>query len=409
MLDEYIERFRGDILDYIELISFILDGYDNKNLKKIVNQKEIQMMGSREVSDRNRNIVLKNLKTKKNLFIIFNLWNRPSKKRLERKKTESTSEKEYSNLNNNELSEFLYEKIELDGMEETLYFWEKNKSRLIDIQKENLSIVRTKEENINIDSDKEQVKNNEKKHEKERKNWQISNNKLNQKLKKLNEEILRLESEKNFFQKKEQKVSMEFILYKKETALISDKLNKCLSQRDKLNSELIQFREEINRLQEESLKRQEIINIFKEENSKLLASNKAIIKRNEMLEQQKEEKINELELLKKQSADGISLNSNNSEDRIRQINVFLIGKSNFTIEEINKLNKYGIVIIDELSEKLIFEKVKKSSFNIWILDYGTPEWIKLKILRDKYFENRIKVISNHTKLIGELNNNGCIL
>lgn len=407
-----MKKLGGNILEYEELINFILDGYDNKNLKKIVNQKKIKVMGSKEVSDRNRSIILKNLKTKNNLFIIFNLWNSSSKKRHNHKNIELISEENYKEWNNNDLSEFLYNKIEVDGMEETLSFWEENKNKLVNRQKENLIIKKTEKESTSIENDENQMKRNEKKHEKERQKWQISNNKLNQNIKQLSDDILKLESEKKEFQKKEYKISTDFAFYKKETAQINEDLEKSILLREKLKSEIIHLKEEIEKLELENIKKQEIIDEFKEENNKLIVSNKAIIKRNELLEKQKEEKFSEMELRKKQVSHRDELNSTirkSDENPINLIEIILIGKPNFTKVEIDKLDGFGVIIIEELNEKLIFEKVKEASSSIWVLDYGTPEWIKLKILRDQDLKSRIKVISNHTKLIGELKKNGCIL
>jgi hypothetical protein len=283
-----------------DLISFILEGFSNSELKKIILNKRIKIIGIREVNDKTRDIVLKNLKTKSNLFEMYKQWKALKKNLLEHPEIkEFDIDQVINDINLGKLSSFgglsnyLLIMIRIEGFEKATYFWEANKDSLEKTRIVNQIEINDEEKRDNtIDSIKEnylkELEKLEKKQSKERMKWQTNESKMNKLIKQRENEILNLQNDRKDLQKKyantlsELKQNLEN--NKKETKEISN----LITQKERLQKEFEKLRIENNDLKQENIKKYEFIGELKDLN--ILNINE--IKRlNFLIQKQKNDKI----------------------------------------------------------------------------------------------------------------------
>ncbi|WP_414839731.1 hypothetical protein [Carnobacterium sp. TMP28] len=261
-----------------DLISFILEGFSNSELKKIILNKRIKIIGIREVNDKTRDIVLKNLKTKSNLFEIYKQWKNQKNNLVEQPEIkEFDIDQVINDINLGKLSSFrglsnyLLTMIRIEGFEKVTYFWEANKESLEKTRVVNQIEIKNEEKRDNIiDSINKnylkELEKLEKKQFKERIKWQTNESKMNKLIKQRENEISNLQNDKKNLQKKyantlsELKQNLEN--NKKETKEISN----LITQKERLQKEFEKLRMENNDLKQENIKKYEFIGELKDVN-----------------------------------------------------------------------------------------------------------------------------------------------
>lgn len=300
MISKECNIIGSDFLVYEDLIGYILDGYRNNELEKIIRHKRIKIKGIREVNDRTRDIVLKNLKTKRNLFELYQLWKTPKNKLSERSEIhdfnfeEVINNIELGNLSSFEgLTNYLLSMIEIDGFEKAIHFWGINKESLKKIRLNNEIEVEHEEKketdnNIIVKNHQKELETLEKKHSKERLKWQINKTKMDKLIKQRDNEILKLQTDKKELQKKYlntlDELKGKFEIDKKDTT----EMNNLINQRDRLKIEFEKTKTENNNLKQENIKKYEFIAELKATN---MLNISVIKKLNQFIQKQKDDEI----------------------------------------------------------------------------------------------------------------------
>lgn len=418
---------------YEELIGYIIDGYDNSKLQKLVNLKKIRIQGIRDVNDKTRSIVIKNLKTKSNLFEIYKIWNSKKTKEIQLTDVDRNKFEEIllgSTVSKNQtefLSRFLYKMIVTEGIEDTLFFWENNKEKINKLESEKISKIDLKQEKINNDDLIDKRHLNEisrliKKQEKERKNWQNIENNLNKQLQKSKEEILKIQQEVKNYQKK-YNIKLEELnkeLKKGEGDLAE--LVRIKEYKKSAELELLSIKDENRRFHQDSIKKNGIITDL---NLSLKKSEKEINKLNKIVMEIKNN-INYKDISIESDVDTEKVNDNKKNNTT----IFLENiKSNSTLQKVQKnadsknncteIKKQKILVFGDITgldyEETLFEIytsnlmpkdiaiLREEDYKaIWLIKYRFPKKFQRSQVMKNF--NKINVINNFIELEGVYRN-----
>lgn len=283
-----------------DLIIFILEGFSNSELNKIILNKKIKIIGIRDVNDKTRDIVLKNLKTKSNLFEMYKQWKAPKNNLLEHPEIKDFDIDQVINAINlgklsnfGGLSNYLLIMINKEGFEKATYFWEANRDTLEKTRMVNQIEINDEEKRDSIvDSINEnylkELGKLEKKQNKERMKWQTNETKMNKLIQQREKEISNLQNDRKDLQKKYSNTLSELKQNLENNKQETKEISNLMAQKERLQKEFEKIRIENNDLKQENIKKYKFIGELKDAN--ILNTNE--IKRlNFLIQKQKNDKI----------------------------------------------------------------------------------------------------------------------
>lgn len=428
MLDTVMQR-RG-FLVYGELISYILQGYDNDKLKKIIQLKRIKTKGFSVVNDKTRNTVLKNLSTKNNLFELYKIWNAPKNKITESPEDEMSLDDVIKKIDLGEInslegtSMYLSEMIAVKGFEETIIFWTKNKEMLERVR------LKTEEDRVQVinehpflENDAEERKKIEKKYNKEFEKWQKSEHKLNKKILQLNKDILNFKSERINMQKKHANILDELKIKSNEESKYLSEQTKLISQIGALELALKSKKSDNNKYIQKNINNEKLISEMKN----TIEAKEDIIKSLHDVKQNRE--ITDISLVNVVSSKSSYLanekemlecetvinNLNTKQDIITEVYEEDTGnRSSVEIIKTKKILVFGDITGFDYEENLFevytrdvmpedISVLEEENYKaIWLIQYRFPKKSQRNQVMKK-FEN-IKVINNFIELEGVYKN-----
>lgn len=417
---------------YEDLISYILDGCSNNELKKITRHKRIKIKGIREVNDRTRDIVLKNLKTKSNLFELYQLWKSPKNKLLEYSEIHKLNLEEIINyidlgkLNSFEApSNYLLSMIEIDGFEKATYFWEINKEVLENIRLNGEIEVKYEEKKENdshniIKNHLIELEKSEKKQSKERLKWQINGMKKDKMIKHRDDEVFNLQNERKEIQKKYSN-RLDELKRELETNKIDLKeMNNLIIQSDNLRINFERINIENNDLKKENFKKYEFISELKNINEMNINE---IKKLNQLIQKQKNDKI----ILESAPAIldlkvGIDTEQQNNEEFVEKQQISSLENDNQVMKE-GEVHQKGeqkkILVFGDITglsyKEIIFEIYTSNTMPedisilneddyqaIWLIKYRFAKKGQRSLILKKF--KKVKTINNYVELEGAYKN-----